>query len=58
MNQLNQIDDITLIKSLGSGSFGEVFLSTKKGKKEFFATKKIDRKTADQPSNFKFVKSS
>ena len=54
MNQLNQIDDITLIKSLGSGSFGEVFLSTKKGKKEFFATKKIDRKTADQPSFKKY----
>ena len=54
MNHLNQIEDITLIKSLGKGSFGEVFLSTKKGKKEFFATKKIDRKTADQPSFKKY----
>ena len=49
-----QIDDITLIKYLGKGSFGEVYLSTKKGRKEFFATKKIDRKTADKPSLKKY----
>ena len=49
-----QIDDITLIKCLGKGSFGEVYLSTKKGRKEYFATKKIDRKTADKPSLKKY----
>ena len=49
-----QVDDITLIKSLGKGSFGEVYLSTKKGRKEYFATKKIDRKTADKPSLKKY----
>ena len=36
---IKQIDNITLIKSLGIGSFGEVFLSTKKGRNEYFATK-------------------
>ena len=48
------IDDVTLIKSLGKGSFGEVFLSTKKGRKEYFATKKIDRKLADKPNLIKY----
>ena len=50
----NQIEDITLIKCLGKGSFGEVFLSTKRGKRELFATKKIDRVKADQPSFKKY----
>ena len=49
------IDDVTLIKSLGKGSFGEVFLSTKKGRKEYFATKKIDRKIADNPNLIKYL---
>ena len=51
---MQQIDDITLTKILGKGSFGEVYLSTKKGRKEYFATKKIDRKTADKPSFKKY----
>ena len=50
----NQIEDLTLIKCLGKGSFGEVFLSTKRGKKEYFATKKISRVQADQPSFKKY----
>ena len=50
----NQIEDITLLKCLGKGSFGEVFLSTKRGKRELFATKKIDRAKADQPSFKKY----
>ena len=51
---MQQIDDLTLIKLLGKGSFGEVYLSTKKGRKEYFATKKIDRRTADKPSFKKY----
>ena len=51
---MQQIDDITLTKLLGKGSFGEVYLSTKKGRPEYFATKKIDRKTADKPSFKKY----
>ena len=49
-----QIEDITLLKCLGKGSFGEVYLSTKRGKREYFATKKMDRKQADQPSVRKY----
>ena len=48
------IDDITLLKSLGKGSFGEVFLSTRKGKSQYFATKKMDRKNTDKPSIRKY----
>ena len=37
---MQQIDDLTLIKYLGKGSFGEVFLSTKRGSSQYYATKK------------------
>ena len=49
-----QIDDITLMKCLGKGSFGEVYLSTKKGKREYFATKKMEREKIDKPSTYKY----
>lgn len=49
-----QIEDVTLLKCLGKGSFGEVYLSTKKGRNQYFATKKMDRKQADQPSVRKY----
>ena len=49
-----QIEDVTLLKCLGKGSFGEVFLSTKRGRNQYFATKKMDRKQADQPSVRKY----
>jgi len=48
-----QIEDITLLKCLGKGTFGEVYLSTKRGRREYFATKKLDRKQADRPSFMK-----
>ena len=51
---MTQIEDLTLIKLLGKGSFGEVYLSTKRGKREFFATKKMNRSQADQPSIRKY----
>ena len=53
---IKQIEDLTLIKSLGSGDFGEVFLSTKKGRNKYFAAKKIDRITADQTEIIKYLK--
>ena len=52
---MQQVDDITLKKFLGKGSFGEVYLSTKRGRTGYFATKKIDRKTADKPSFKKYL---
>ena len=50
------IDDLTLLKCLGKGSYGEVFLTSKEGKQELFATKKMDRKYADQPHVSKYLR--
>ena len=45
---MKQIDDITLIKLLGKGSYGEVYLSKKKGRNEYFATKKMGEGKLDK----------
>lgn len=37
------IHDLTLIKSIGKGSFGEVFLTSKAGTDKKFATKKVQK---------------
>ena len=50
------IDDLTLLKLLGKGSYGEVYLTSKAGKSELFATKKMERKYADQPNVSKYLK--
>ena len=42
-----------LTKSLGKGSFGEVFLTTKKGSKVLYATKRLDRAFSEKPENMK-----
>ena len=55
-NMKVMIGDISLYKLLGKGSYGEVYLSQKEGKKEWFATKKMDRKYADQPQVSKYLK--
>ena len=49
------IDDLTLIKALGKGAFGEVYLTTKQGSKQKFATKKIDKKFAANPKARKYL---
>ena len=49
------IDDLTLQKTLGKGAFGEVYLTTKQGTKEKFATKKIDKKFAANPRAKKYI---
>ena len=50
------IDDLTLLKCLGKGTYGEVFLTSKAGKSQLFATKKMDRAYADQPHVSKYLK--
>ena len=42
-----QIEDITLLRLLGKGSYGEVYLSLKQNANKPFATKKVKRKKAD-----------
>ena len=48
-----KVDDIQIIKSIGKGSYGEVFLSQKKGINAYLATKKMDRKIYENPNFFK-----
>ena len=44
-----KIENLTLIKFLGKGAFGEVYLSEKENSNKLYATKKISRKIADRP---------
>ena len=48
-----QVDNLILTKSLGKGSFGEVFLTTKQGTNEYYATKRLDRAFSEKPANVK-----
>ena len=41
------VGDLTLIKRIGKGAFGEVYLSKKAGRNEYFATKVMDRRLYD-----------
>ena len=52
---MHYVDDILLLKLLGKGSFGEVYLSQKRGRKDYLATKKIERKLADKPDLKRFL---
>ena len=49
-----KIGNLSLLKLLGKGTMGEVYLSTKKDSKELYATKKLDKKTADRPQVKKY----
>ena len=49
------VDDLTLIKTIGKGAFGEVYLTSKQGSKEKYATKKIDKKYAANPRAKKYL---
>jgi len=46
---------LTLQKPLGKGAFGEVYLTSKQGCREKFATKKIDKKYASNPRAKKYL---
>ena len=56
MQQYQTVDDLILIKSLGKGNYGEVFLTQKKGRPEYYATKKMYRAIMEKPENQKRLK--
>ena len=45
-----QIEDFSLGKCIGKGSFGEVYLTTRKGSNKLYATKKISKQKIESPS--------
>ena len=49
------LDDYSLDKVLGKGAFGEVFLTSKKGIKQLFATKKIERELVEKDNTMKYL---
>ena len=48
------LDDYTLTELLGRGTFGDVFLTTKKDSNLSFATKRMDRSLAENPKYCKY----
>ena len=48
-------EDLTLIKCLGKGAFGEVYLTSRQGGKQKYATKKIDKKFVSRPKAKKYL---
>ena len=47
------VDDLVLTKSLGKGSFGEVFLTKKANGPGLYATKRMGRAEYEKPENYK-----
>ena len=48
------IDEFTLLKCIGKGAFGEVYISSKQGSQKLFATKKVPKSKADSPAIKKY----
>ena len=48
------IDEYSLLKCIGKGAFGEVYLTSKIGSNQFFATKKVSKQKADSPAIKKY----
>ena len=52
---IEKVGDYSLIKLLGKGAFGEVYLTQKANSNKLFATKKIERTIADRPKFQKYL---
>ena len=50
------LDDYTLTKFLGKGTFGEVYLTTKKGSDCLYATKRMNLEFVEDPKYMKYFK--
>jgi serine/threonine protein kinase len=50
------VDNLVLEKCLGKGAFGEVYLTSKKGSDQKFATKKLDREQIEKSEAMKYLK--
>ena len=48
------IDEYCLIKCIGRGAFGEVYLTSKKGSNQLYATKKVSKQKVETPSIKKY----
>jgi len=48
------VDDLTMVKYLGKGIFGEVYLTKKKGTNAYYATKRIDKKMTNSEKIMKY----
>ena len=48
------VDEFTLLKCIGKGAFGEVYLSSKQGSSSLFAIKKVPKSKADSPAIKKY----
>ena len=48
------IDEFSLIKCIGKGEFGEVYLSSKQGTNQLFAIKKVSKQKIETPSIKKY----
>ena len=50
------VDNLILEKCIGKGNFGEVYLTSKKGSTEKFATKKLERDQIEGTEAMKYLK--
>ena len=51
------VDDLTLEKKIGSGAFGEVYITSKKGDtKTKYATKQIERAEVEKGEGLKYLR--
>ena len=50
------VDNLILEKCIGKGSFGEVYITTKKGSNQKYATKKFEREDIEKTEAMKYLK--